>query len=122
MLYAVLFHSIAGAVAGSIFRVRILLVLSTVVFIEAIVTAFINFRTAEQLIVINLIAVQGAYLVGIFIRGGLDGAGNAMPSTTKPSGSHLRRSKAGQTVMESRSIQRTNKRKNNIAGHDRDRP
>ena len=81
MLYAAILHSLGGAIAGSVFRVRTLLLLSTVVAIEALATAFANIQTAELWALINIVALQGGYLAGVIVRSGLEYAGVLVPPT-----------------------------------------
>ena len=81
MLYAAIFHSLGGAVAGSIFKIRTLLFLSSVVLFEAIATAFVDIQTAELWALINIVALQCGYMGGLFIRGALELAGFLVPPT-----------------------------------------
>ena len=55
--------------------------MSSAVLIEAVAAAFVNIETAELWAVINIVALQGGYLVGISIRGGLEHAGFLVPPT-----------------------------------------
>jgi hypothetical protein len=79
LFYAAIFHALGGAVAGSLFTVRILLFLSGILLVEALAAAFVNIEIAEPWALINIVALQVGYLAGVFIRGGLEHAGVLVP-------------------------------------------
>ena len=68
MLYATIFHSLAGAVAGSVFKIRTLLLLLAVILIEAAMLSAVDVRVAAWWALVNVISVQFSYLAGIFAR------------------------------------------------------
>ena len=80
MLYSITFHLLAGAVAGSVFKVRTLLVLLGVVLLEALILAFVLGGIAGLWGFASLIAVQAGYLAGIVARGVLEQTGYSRPS------------------------------------------
>ena len=79
MLYATIFHSLAGAVTGSVFRTRTLLLLLAIVGFEALILAASDLRAALMWALINVSAVQVSYIAGLFARGMLEQAGVVLP-------------------------------------------
>ena len=80
MLYATIFHLLAGTVTGSVFKVRTLLILLGLVLIESVILAIVHGSIAGLWAVANLIGIQVGYLVGIYVRGVLEQAGYLLPS------------------------------------------
>jgi len=80
LLYATIFHLLAGTVTGSIFKVRTLLILLALVLIESVILAIVHGSIAGPWAVANLIGIQVGYLVGIYVRGVLEQAGYLLPS------------------------------------------
>ena len=68
MLYATIFHSLAGAVTGSVFKIRTLLLLLAFILIEAAMLSAVDVRVAAWWALVNVISVQFSYLAGIFAR------------------------------------------------------
>ena len=68
MLYATVFHSLAGAVTGSVFKIRTLLLLLAFTLIEAAMLSAVDVRVAAWWALVNVISVQFSYLAGIFAR------------------------------------------------------
>ena len=68
MLYATVFHSLAGAVTGSVFKIRTLLLLLAFILIEAATLSAVDVRLAALWALVNVISVQFSYLAGIFAR------------------------------------------------------
>ena len=68
MLYATIFHSLAGAVTGSVFKIRTLLLLLAFILIEAATLSAVDVRVAAWWALVNVISVQFSYLAGIFAR------------------------------------------------------
>jgi hypothetical protein len=73
-------HFVTGAVAGSMFTVRTLLVLVGIVLIEWVTATVALGFTAGLYSVGGLVAVQIGYLAGIYLRSVLEHAGIAQPS------------------------------------------
>jgi hypothetical protein len=80
LLYATIFHLLAGTVTGSVFKVRTLLILLVLVLIESVILAIVHGSIAGLWAVANLIGIQVGYLVGIYVRGVLEQAGYLLPS------------------------------------------
>jgi hypothetical protein len=68
LLYATIFHSLAGAVTGSVFKIRTLLLLLAFILIEAAMLSAVDVRVAAWWALVNVISVQFSYLAGIFAR------------------------------------------------------
>ncbi len=80
MITVIALHLVAGAVAGSMFTVRTLLVLVGIVLVEC-VTATVALGLFVGLWSMGgLVAVQIGYLAGIYLRSVLEHAGIAQPS------------------------------------------
>jgi hypothetical protein len=79
LLYAAAFHFFAGAVTGSVFKARSLLLVLFLVLGEAGFLAFADMRFAGIWAVINLTAIQVGYLSGVLTRGILAQAGYSIP-------------------------------------------
>ncbi len=80
MITVIALHLVAGAVAGSMFTVRTLLVLVGIVLVEC-VTATVALGLFVGLCSMGgLVAVQIGYLAGIYLRSVLEHAGIAQPS------------------------------------------
>lgn len=79
MLYAAIFHWLAGVVTGSVFQVRTLLLLLVFVLIEAVVLTIVDIRIAGLWVLANLGLVQIGYFVGLFTRVLLEQAGYSLP-------------------------------------------
>jgi hypothetical protein len=76
----VAFHLLAGLFAGSIFTVRILLMLVALVLIECVgLAVWRGFSAGVLWSLGNLVAVQFGYLGGIFLRSVLERAGIGVP-------------------------------------------
>ena len=68
MLYATIFHSLAGVVTGSVFKIRALLLLLAVILTEVAALSPLDVRVAAWWALVNVISVQFSYLAGIFAR------------------------------------------------------
>ena len=79
MLYASAFHFLAGAVTGSVFKTRALLLVLFLVLGEAGFLAIADVRFAAIWAVVNLMAIQIGYLSGVLTRGLLAQAGYSIP-------------------------------------------
>lgn len=80
LITAISFHLLAGLVAGSIFAVRTLLTLVTLVLIECVgVTIWRGFSTGFFWSLGSLVAVQLGYLGGIYLRSVLEHVGIDAP-------------------------------------------
>ena len=82
MLYATIFHSLAGAVTGSVFKIRTLLLLLAFVLIEAAMLSAVDVRVAAWWE--NVISVQFSYLAGFFARRTLEQTGYSLPPVKIP--------------------------------------
>jgi hypothetical protein len=80
LLYATIFHLLAGSVTGSVFKVRTLLILLAFVLIESVILAIVHGSIAGPWALANLTVVQVGYLAGIYLRGVLEQAGYLLPS------------------------------------------
>ena len=79
MLYATIFHSLAGVVTGSVFKIRALLLLLAIILTEAAALSPLDVRVAAWWALVNVISVQFAYLAGIFFRRTLEQTGYSLP-------------------------------------------
>ena len=80
MITVIALHFVAGAVAGSMFTVRTLLVMVGIVLVEC-VAATVMLGVAGLLCSVGgLVAVQIGYLAGIYLRSVLEHMGIAQPS------------------------------------------
>jgi hypothetical protein len=80
LISVISFHFLAGLVAGSIFAVRTLLTLVTLVLIECLgVAIWRGFSTGLFWSLGSLIAVQFGYLAGIYLRSVLEHVGIGVP-------------------------------------------
>ena len=80
MIYATIFHLLAGTVTGSVFKVRILLILLGLVLFESVILAIVQGSIAGPWALANLTVVQVGYFAGIYLRGVLEQAGYLLPS------------------------------------------
>jgi hypothetical protein len=78
LFYATLLHLLAGAVTGSVFRIRTLLFLLGIVGVESTVLLLVQGTAATPWAIANLVAVQLGYLAGIYGRGVLEHSGSAL--------------------------------------------
>lgn len=79
MLYATIFYALAGLVAGSVFTIRTLLLLLSIMLVEAASVALVDNRDVGLWTIINIAAAQVGYLAGIFPRKILEQVGYAIP-------------------------------------------
>lgn len=79
MISVVVFHFLAGSVAGTIFAVRTLLTLVALVLIECVGVTIALGLSIGLWSVGGLIAIQVGYLGGIYLRNMLELAGIAEP-------------------------------------------
>jgi len=78
-LLAYLFlHWLAGAVAGSVFQIRTLVLLLGIVLLESAAAAFVYGGSVALWALANLFALQVGYLVGIYARSILEQAGQLL--------------------------------------------
>jgi len=75
LLYAATLHLLAGAVTGSVFKVRSLVVLLALVFAESVILVLTRGNAAGVWGIANLIAVQVGYFAGMYGRAILEQAG-----------------------------------------------
>jgi len=79
LLYATIFHSLAGVVTGSVFKIRALLLLLAIILIEAAMLSAVGVRVAVWWALVNVISVQFSYLAGIFVRRSVEQTGYSLP-------------------------------------------
>jgi hypothetical protein len=80
LISAIIFHFLAGLVAGSIFAVRTLMTLVGLVLIGCVgVTILRGISAGIIWSVGSLVAVQAGYLAGIYVRSFLEHVGIAVP-------------------------------------------
>jgi len=79
LLYAATLHLLAGAVTGSIFKVRTLLLLLGLVLAETAVFTMLHGSRSGLWALINLLAVQVGYFAGAYSRAVLEQAGVSRP-------------------------------------------
>ena len=86
MLYAIILHSLAGVVAGSVFRIRTLLLLLIFVVTGTLILRAAGVPVAILWIVTNLAAMQLGYLAGMVARWTIEQAGYSIPpaNTRRP--------------------------------------
>jgi hypothetical protein len=80
LIYAVGFHSVAGVVAGSVFKVRTLLLIVSIVLVESAVLTACSFELAPAWGLANIICIQVGYFGGMCLRSALNQAGYLLPS------------------------------------------
>jgi hypothetical protein len=80
LISAVAFHFLAGSVAGSVFAVRTLLTLVSLILVECIGVTVAWGLSMGLWSLGSLIAVQVGYLGGIYLRSVLEHAGIAEPN------------------------------------------
>jgi hypothetical protein len=83
LLYAIIFHLLAGGVTGSIFKVRTLLLVLSFVLVEFAIVALVEGRIAVLWAVASLIAVQVGFVAGMYSRGLLEHAGYSLTRVGK---------------------------------------
>jgi hypothetical protein len=71
---------LAGAVTGSLFKIRTLLILLGFVCAESILLVFVQGSIAGLETIANLIALQIGYFTGVYTRSVLEHAGYSFPS------------------------------------------
>ncbi len=90
MLYAAALHLLAGALTGTLFKIRTLLLLSCFVFLEALILALLQNQTAGFWALANLVTIQIGYFAGVYGRGVLERAGYAADASAPGAGSNGR--------------------------------
>jgi hypothetical protein len=78
LLYAIIFHLLAGWVTGAIFQVRTLLLVLIFVLVEFAILILVEGGIAVLWAVASLITVQVGFAAGIYIRGLLERAGYSL--------------------------------------------
>ena len=76
MLYATILHLLAGAVTGSVFKVRTLFILLGLVVVEATILGIVHGNIAGLWALANLVGVQVGYLTGTYSRSVFEHAGH----------------------------------------------
>jgi hypothetical protein len=84
LVYAAICHLLAGAVTGSLFKVRTLLILLSLVLAESAILIFVQGSIAWEWTLINLVAVEFGYLAGILSRHILELVGYSLPDVGAP--------------------------------------
>jgi hypothetical protein len=70
LLYATIFHSLAGLLAGSVFRIGTLLLLLLIIVIETLFLTTLSPSSGLVWGCINLTVIQVTYLIGVHYRTG----------------------------------------------------
>ena len=78
MIIAAALHFLAGAIAGSVFSVQILLVMLGLVIVECISVAAVLGLTSGVWALQLLVMVQLGYLAGIYLRSAMEARGAAV--------------------------------------------
>jgi hypothetical protein len=78
-LNAMIFHFLAGAVTGSVFKTRTLLLIMSFVLGEAGLLVLVDPSQVGLWLVVNLTATQVGYLSGVLGRAALEQAGYSLP-------------------------------------------
>jgi len=73
-------YFVAGAIAGAMFTVRMLLALVSITLAGGVAATALGGFAAGLHSVVGLIAVQIGYLAGVYLRGALERAGIAHPA------------------------------------------
>jgi len=81
LLYATIFHLLAGTMTGSVFKVRALFLLLGLVLFESVFLAVMLGSVAGLWALANLVGVQIGYVGGIYGRSILEQAGYLLPNT-----------------------------------------
>ena len=84
MLYATTFYFLAGAITGTVFKTRTLLILLGLVLIESVILALVHSSIPWLWAVENLTIVQVGYLAGLYGRRNLEQAGYLLPPVRPP--------------------------------------
>jgi hypothetical protein len=79
LLYATIFHLLAGAATGSIFKFKCLSILLGIVLVESALLAHAHGYIAALWAIANLTGIQVGYLIGLAGRGALEQAGYVLP-------------------------------------------
>jgi quinol-cytochrome oxidoreductase complex cytochrome b subunit len=80
LIYGTAIHFFAGLVTGSVFAVRTLLGLVTVVLLECLVATIVYGAAYGVWSLSGLLAVQIGYLAGLYVRSVLEHAGLTAPN------------------------------------------
>jgi hypothetical protein len=83
LLYAIVFHFLAGGVTGSLFKVRTLSLVLGFVLVEFAFLIFLQGGIFVLWAVASLIAVQVGYVAGMSTRGILEHAGYSLTRVEK---------------------------------------
>ena len=79
MPYAIILHSLAGIVTGSLFKARTLLFALTVVVFETVIVSAAGVHVAAAWLLTNLVAIQLGYFAGMLARWSAERAGYSIP-------------------------------------------
>jgi len=79
LLYAIVLHSFAGIVTGSLFKARTLSFVLALVLIETTIVSAAGVHIAAAWILTNLVAIQLGYVAGVFARWAAEQAGYSIP-------------------------------------------
>jgi len=79
LLYAIILHSLAGALTGSLFKTRTLLFVLALFFVETMLVSAAGVHVAGTWILTNFVAIQLGYVAGAFARWGAEQAGYSIP-------------------------------------------
>ena len=79
MLYAIILHSLAGAVTGSVFKIRTLVLLLLFVVIGVLILTAAGVHVTIVWTLANLAAMQLGYFAGLLARLTIEWAGYSIP-------------------------------------------
>jgi hypothetical protein len=79
LLYAIIFHSLAGILTGSLFKTRTLLFVLALVWTEIVIVSAAGAHVAAGWIIANLVAIQLGYVAGALARWAAEQAGYSIP-------------------------------------------
>jgi hypothetical protein len=91
LLLVIALHFVAGSIAGSMFTVRMLLVLVVVALAECVTAAIALGFAAGFCLLGAWVAVQIGYFGGACLRGVLESIGIAQPYVRQPAGNRSTR-------------------------------
>jgi hypothetical protein len=84
LLYAAALHLLAGTLTGTIFKIRTLLMLCSLVFTEALILTLVHGQAAGLWALANLFILQIGYFAGLYGRSVLERTGYAPARGVRP--------------------------------------
>jgi hypothetical protein len=83
LLYVVTSHFLAGGVTGSIFKVRMLLLVLSFVLVEFVFLTLLQGGISIRWAGASLLAVQAGYVAGVYMRAFREHVGYSLPRVRK---------------------------------------